>query len=48
MRVQEVTEQYGIFRKELDPDNPSYNALEHPLPDLCADRIQYFSYWGCC
>lgn len=31
----------GITRNDLDPDKPSYTALEQPYPDMCADRIQY-------
>ncbi|OMQ02005.1 phosphohydrolase [Lawsonia intracellularis] len=46
MHVQKVTEPYGIFLKDLDPDNPSYSALEQPLPNLCADRIQYLLHTG--
>lgn len=39
--VDQVTEKFGITLAELDPDRPEYRALEQPLPDLCADRIEY-------
>ena len=35
-----------IQLEDLDPDLPHYKALERPLPDLCADRIQYILHTG--
>ncbi len=32
--------------EDLNPDNPLYTRLEQPLPDLCADRIQYILHTG--
>lgn len=40
MHVQKTTEPYGIFLKNLDPNNPSSSALEQPLPNFYTDRIQ--------
>ncbi len=31
----------AITLESLDPDLAEYKALEQPLPDLCADRIEY-------
>lgn len=39
--IPEVTKQWGISLADLDPDSPKYRGLEQPLPDLCADRIEY-------
>ncbi|WP_375331118.1 hypothetical protein [Candidatus Tisiphia endosymbiont of Oplodontha viridula] len=41
MKIDEIISRYNITIKDLDPDDPKYTALERPLPDLCADRIQY-------
>ncbi|MDR1233610.1 MAG: HD domain-containing protein [Holosporales bacterium] len=31
---------------DVNPDNVKYKALEQPLPDMCADRIQYNIHTG--
>lgn len=41
MEIDEIISRHNIAIKYLDPDDPKYTALERPLPDLCADRIQY-------
>ncbi|MCC8417691.1 MAG: hypothetical protein LN588_04240 [Rickettsia endosymbiont of Bryobia graminum] len=46
MDIQKIVSKYNISPDELDPDNPSYIALEQPLPLLCADRIQYNIHTG--
>jgi HD superfamily phosphohydrolase len=46
MKIPTLTKKYGISLKMLNPDNPSYPALERPLPHLCADRIQYNIHTG--
>lgn len=46
MEVEKITEKYGIFLHQLDPDLEEYTALERPRPDLCADRIQYLIHTG--
>lgn len=39
--IPSITRPWGIEIEALDPDSPQYRALEQPLPDLCADRIEY-------
>jgi HD superfamily phosphohydrolase len=46
MKIPTITKKFGISLHMLNPDNPSYTALERPLPDLCADRIQYNIHTG--
>lgn len=46
MKIPAITKKYNITLKMLSPDNPSYTALERPLPHLCADRIQYNIHTG--
>ncbi len=41
-----ITEKYGIPLDDLNPDLEEYKALEQPLPDMCADRIQYNVHTG--
>ncbi len=36
----------GLMLEQMDPDHPDYRALEQPLPDLCADRIEYNLHTG--
>lgn len=35
-----------ITLQDLDPDLVGYEALEQPLPKLCADRIEYITHTG--
>jgi HD superfamily phosphohydrolase len=44
MNVEELVSSYDISLKDLDPEG--YGALEQPLPDMCADRIQYVVHTG--
>lgn len=37
----EVLRKYGYNPKEMNPVKAQYPALEQPLPNLCADRIDY-------
>lgn len=46
MGIPPLTKRYGIELSHLDPDRYDYTALEKPLPDLCADRIQYIVHTG--
>lgn len=39
--IDKIAARYNLELKDLDPDNKSYLALEQPLPNLCADRIEY-------
>lgn len=39
--IDEVAKRYDLNLGDLDPDNKRYLALEQPLPNLCADRIEY-------
>lgn len=32
---------YGLKLEDLDPDKGTYLTLEQPLPDICADRLEY-------
>ncbi|MCX7338660.1 MAG: phosphohydrolase [Alphaproteobacteria bacterium] len=36
----------GLSLRDVDPDNGSNLALEQPLPDMCADRIEYNLHTG--
>lgn len=44
--VKQLLNQYNIQLEDMDPDKEEYTALERPLPDLCADRIQYIIHTG--
>lgn len=33
--------QHGLTVEDLDPDKGVYKTLEQPLPDICADRLEY-------
>jgi HD superfamily phosphohydrolase len=46
MGIGKIVEKYGMKLEQLDPDLPGYTALERPLPDLCADRLQYIIHSG--
>ncbi len=39
--IDRILAKYNFKINELDPDSGHYLALEQPLPDLCADRIEY-------
>jgi len=39
--VEEVLNKYGMRVEEIIPTQHDFPALECPLPDLCADRIDY-------
>ena len=38
--------EFGITNDDLNPDKQEYKRLEQPLPDMCADRIQYNIHTG--
>ena len=44
--VKKVLHRYSMHLEDMDPDKEEYTALERPLPDLCADRIQYIIHTG--
>lgn len=44
--IDAITEKYNIPLEDLNPDLEDYKALEQPLPDMCADRIQYNIHTG--
>lgn len=44
MKVHEIVSKHNISLEDLEPDQ--YQALEQPLPNLCADRIQYIIHTG--
>lgn len=46
MQVGEILKEFHITLEEIDPDNGLHKALEQPLPDLCADRIEYNLHTG--
>lgn len=41
MGIGALAKKYGYSLEQFDPEIKEYKALECPLPDLCADRIQY-------
>lgn len=41
MNLAPLLEKYGLSVQDILAKNPRFQALEQPLPDLCADRIQY-------
>lgn len=41
MNVELLLKKYGLTIRDVLAKNPRFKALEQPLPDLCADRIQY-------
>lgn len=42
--IMNVVKKYNITLDLLDPDREEYKILERPLPDICADRLQYNLY----
>ncbi|RZI46388.1 phosphohydrolase [Candidatus Finniella inopinata] len=46
MNLESVLKPYGLSVGQVDPDYPGYKGLEQPLPDLCADRIEYNLHTG--
>lgn len=44
--VTKILHRYNMRIEDMDPDKEEYTALERPLPDLCADRIQYIIHTG--
>lgn len=41
MGVKDLLKDSPLLTDQLDPDLPSYQALEASYPDMCADRIEY-------
>lgn len=40
-KANNIITQYNLDLKSLDPDNGNFSMLERPLPEMCADRIEY-------
>lgn len=36
-----ILAKYALTIEAINPENPEFIALEKPLPDMCADRIEY-------
>ena len=41
-----IVSAFGLTPEDLDPEKKEYKRLEQPLPDMCADRIQYNIHTG--
>ncbi|HVX00358.1 MAG TPA: hypothetical protein VHA52_07985, partial [Candidatus Babeliaceae bacterium] len=39
--ILEILKKYGLTLDAISPKNRAFTRLEQPLPDLCADRIEY-------
>lgn len=39
--IDKILVRYGLKIEDLDPEKKEYLALDQPLPNLCADRIEY-------
>ena len=39
--IEKILNKYGFTIEQISPKNPKFKMLEQPLPDLCADRIDY-------
>ncbi len=39
--VDDLLKPYGITIHQISPDQEHFKRLEQPLPDMCADRIEY-------
>lgn len=39
--IDKILEKYGYKIDDVLDDHPDFKGLEQPLPDLCADRIEY-------
>jgi HD superfamily phosphohydrolase len=39
--IDKVVRQIGLNNGDLNPESGEFTLLEQPLPDMCADRIQY-------
>ncbi len=39
--IEKILLKYGYTTNQIFPKNPHFTRLEQPLPDLCADRIDY-------
>jgi HD superfamily phosphohydrolase len=46
MKLQPLLAMYDLSLKQMDVDHPGYKGLKQPLPDLCADRIEYNLHTG--
>ena len=45
-KISDVLKLVGLSLKDIDIEKNPYSALEQPLPDMCADRIQYNIHTG--
>lgn len=39
--LSKILEKHGYTKEKIDHKNPNFRALDRPLPELCADRIEY-------
>lgn len=39
--IAKILEKYCLKLEDINHKNPSFSAVDRPLPDLCADRIDY-------
>ncbi len=46
MKVDQAVGRYNISIGQMNPDLTQYKAVERPLPDICADRLQYIVHTG--
>lgn len=44
--INDAVKLIGLSLNDIDIEKNSYSALEQPLPDMCADRIQYNIHTG--
>lgn len=39
--IPEILKHYGLTLEDINHKNPAFTCLEQPLPDICADRLEY-------
>jgi len=44
--IKEILNKYNLTTKDVSHKNPEFKILDQPIPDLCADRIEYNLYGG--
>lgn len=45
-KLSKILNKYGLQESDLNPEHTDYKALDQPLPDMCADRIEYNLHTG--
>lgn len=45
-KLSNIILKFGLDEKDLDPEHTRYKSLEQPLPNMCADRIEYNVHTG--